>query len=296
MLKLEGSFVALITPMKKNGEVDEDALRQLIDFQIEQGTQGLVPCGTTGESATLSHVEHKRIIDITMDQVNGRIPVVPGTGSNSTTEALDLTHHAEDAGCDGALLITPYYNKPTPKGLILHFITIANETNIPLVLYNVPSRTGLNMEASTTLELAQHKNIVGLKEASGNLAQIMDILAKAPSSFTVMSGDDAWTFSICALGGKGVISVVANIAPKLMSTFMQSLLQGNYEKALEEHYALLPLFKVLFIETNPGPCKKAAELMNLAGSDSWYLRLPLVEPSSENTEKIRQVLQQLKLL
>jgi len=296
MLKLEGSFVALITPMKKDREVDEEALRQLIDFQIEQGTQGLVPCGTTGESATLSYAEHKKIIDISMDQVNGRIPVLAGTGSNSTTEALDLTHHAEDAGCDGALLITPYYNKPTPKGLILHFTTIANETNIPLVLYNVPSRTGLNMEAQTTLELANHKNIVGLKDASGNLAQIMDILAKAPSTFTIMSGDDAWTFSICTLGGKGVISVVANIAPKLMSTFMKSLLQGNYEKAREEHYALLPLFKVLFIETNPGPVKKAAELMNLIGSDSWYLRSPLIEPSPENIEKIRAVLQQLDLL
>lgn len=296
MLKLEGSFVALITPMKKDGEIDEEALRQLIDFQIEQGTQGIVPCGTTGESATLSYEEHKKIIDITVDQTNGRIPVVPGTGSNSTTEALDLTRHAENAGCDGALLITPYYNKPTQNGLILHFTTIANETNIPMVLYNIPSRTGLNMEVSTTLELAQHQNIVGLKEASGNLAQVMDILAKAPSTFVVMSGDDAWTYPICTLGGKGVISVIANIAPKLMSTFMESLLQGNYEKAREEHYTLLPLFKVLFIETNPGPCKKAAELMNLVGSDSWYLRSPLVEPSPENIEKIRAVLQQFELL
>lgn len=296
MLRLEGSFVALITPMKKDGELDEEAFRQLIEFQIEQGTKGIVPCGTTGESATLSYTEHKKVIDISVDQVNGRISVLAGTGSNSTSEALDLTRHAENAGCDGALLITPYYNKPTPKGLILHFTTIANETNIPLVLYNVPSRTGLNMEAPTTLELANHKHIVGLKEASGNLAQMMDILAKAPATFTVMSGDDAWTFSICTLGGKGVISVVANIVPKLMSTFMGSLLEGNYEKAREEHYALLPLFKVLFIETNPGPCKKAAELMNLVGSDSWYLRSPLVEPSPENTEKIRAVLQQLELL
>ena len=296
MLRLEGSFVALITPMKKDGELDEEAFRQLIEFQIEQGTKGIVPCGTTGESATLSYTEHKKVIDISVDQVNGRISVLAGTGSNSTSEALDLTRHAENAGCDGALLITPYYNKPTPKGLILHFTTIANETNIPLVLYNVPSRTGLNMEAPTTLELANHKHIVGLKEASGNLAQMMDILAKAPATFTVMSGDDAWTFSICTLVGKGVISVVANIVPKLMSTFMGSLLEGNYEKAREEHYALLPLFKVLFIETNPGPCKKAAELMNLVGSDSWYLRSPLVEPSPENTEKIRAVLQQLELL
>jgi len=296
VLRLEGSFVALITPMKKDGELDEEAFRQLIEFQIEQGTKGIVPCGTTGESATLSYTEHKKVIDISVDQVNGRISVLAGTGSNSTSEALDLTRHAENAGCDGALLITPYYNKPTPKGLILHFTTIANETNIPLVLYNVPSRTGLNMEAPTTLELANHKHIVGLKEASGNLAQMMDILAKAPATFTVMSGDDAWTFSICTLVGKGVISVVANIVPKLMSTFMGSLLEGNYEKAREEHYALLPLFKVLFIETNPGPCKKAAELMNLVGSDSWYLRSPLVEPSPENTEKIRAVLQQLELL
>lgn len=296
MLKLEGSFVALMTPMKKNGDVDEEALRQLIDLQLEQGTQGLVPCGTTGESATLTLAEHKKVIDICMDQVNGRIPVLAGTGSNATSEALDLTKHAENAGCDGALLITPYYNKPTPKGLILHFTTIANETNIPLVVYNVPSRTGLNMEASTVLELAKHKNIVGIKEASGNLGQVMDIIAKAPPHFVIISGDDALTYPIVTLGGKGVISVVANIAPKLMSTFMKSLMQGNYERARKEHYALLPLFKVLFIETNPGPCKKAAELMKLVGSDSWYLRLPLVEPTSENTEKIRVVLQQLKLL
>jgi 4-hydroxy-tetrahydrodipicolinate synthase len=296
LLKLEGCFVALLTPMKKNGELDETALRQLIDLQIEEGTQGLIPCGTTGESATLTVEEHKRVIDISVDQVNGRIPVLAGTGSNATSEALDLTKHAENAGCDGALLITPYYNKPTPKGLIQHFTTIANATNLPLVVYNVPSRTSLNMEPSTVLELAKLKNIVGIKEASGNLGQVMDIIAKAPAHFAVISGDDALTYPIVALGGKGVISVIANIAPKLMSTFVKSLMQGNYEKARKEHYALLPLFKVLFIETNPGPCKKAAELMNLAGSDSWYLRLPLVEPSSENTEKIRQVLQQLKLL
>ncbi|MHA1652032.1 MAG: 4-hydroxy-tetrahydrodipicolinate synthase [Candidatus Helarchaeota archaeon] len=296
MLKLEGSFVALITPMKKDRSIDEDAVRIFVDFQIEQGTHGLVPCGTTGESATMTHAEHKRMIDIVVDQANGRVPVVAGTGSNSTHEALDLTKYAEDAGADAALIITPYYNKPTQRGLIHHFTTLANETNIPIVLYNVPSRTGRNMEASTTLELAKHKNIVAIKEASGNLGQIMNIIAGAPSGFVVVSVYDSLTYSICTLGGTGVISVAANVAPKLMASFMTNLIQGNYTKAREAHYKLLPLFKVLFIETNPGPCKKAAELMKLAGIENWYLRAPLVEPTAENTEKIRTVLKNLDLL
>lgn len=296
MLKLKGSFVALITPMKKDRSIDNEAIRRLIDFQIEQGSHGLVPCGTTGESSTMSHDEHKRVIDIVVDQTNGRIPVLAGTGSNSTEEALDLTKYAENAGADGALLVCPYYNKPTQKGLIYHFTTIANETNIPLVLYNIPSRTGLNIETSTFLELAKHKNIAGVKEASGNLGQIMDIIAGAPENFTVMSGDDSLTYSICTLGGKGVISVVANITPKLMASFMNLLMQGDYEKARKENYKLLPLFKALFLETNPIPCKKAAELIKVAGIENWYLRSPLVECAPETTEKIRAALQKLQLL
>ncbi|NVM52152.1 MAG: 4-hydroxy-tetrahydrodipicolinate synthase [Candidatus Helarchaeota archaeon] len=296
MLKLEGSFVALITPMKKDREIDEESVRKFVDFHIEQGTHGLVPCGTTGESATMNHAEHKRMIDIVIDQTNGRVPVVAGTGSNSTKEALNLTKHAENAGADGALIISPYYNKPTQRGLIHHFTTLANETNIPIVLYNVPSRTGRNVEASTTLELAKHKNVVAIKEASGNIGQIMNILAGAPSGFVVVSGDDSLTYSLCTLGGTGVISVAANVAPKLMSTFMNNLIQGNYKKAREDHFKLLPLFKVLFVETNPGPCKKAAQLMKLAGIENWNLRSPLVEPTPENTEKIKVVLKDLKLL
>ena len=296
MVKLEGSFVALITPMKKDSSIDEEAVRNFVDFHIEQGTHGLVPCGTTGESATMTHEEHRRMIDIVVDQANGRVPVVAGTGSNSTHEALGLTKYAEDAGADAALIISPYYNKPTQRGLIHHFTTLANETNIPIVLYNVPSRTGRNMEASTTLELAKHKNVVAIKEASGNVGQIMNILAGAPSGFVVVSGDDGLTFTMCALGGTGVISVAANVAPKLMSEFMNNLVHGNYEKAREAHFILLPLFKVLFVETNPGPCKKAAQLMKLAGIENWYLRSPLVEPTSENTDKIKAVLKDLKLL
>ena len=296
MVKLEGSFVALITPMKKDRSIDEESVRKFVDFQIEQGTHGLVPCGTTGESATMSHAEHKRMIDIVVDQTNGRVPVVAGTGSNSTAEALDLTKYAENAGADAALIITPYYNKPTQRGLVHHFTTLANETNIPIVLYNVPSRTGRNMEAGTTLELAKHKNIISIKEASGNVGQIMDIIMRAPSDFVVVSGDDSLSYSIFTLGGRGVISVIANVAPKLMASFMNNLLKGDYEKARKEHYNLLPLFKVLFIETNPGPCKKAADLMKLAGITNWYLRSPLVEPTPENTEKIRSILQSLKLL
>lgn len=296
MLKLEGSFVALITPMKKGGEIDEEAVRKFVDFQINQGTHGLVPCGTTGESATMTHAEHKTMIEIVIDQAKGRVPVLAGTGSNSTHEALELTKHAEKAGADAALLITPYYNKPTQRGLIHHFTTIADSTNIPLVLYNVPSRTGVNMETATTLELAKHKNIIAIKEASGNLGQIMDIIAGAPPGFAVVSGDDSLTYSICTLGGTGVISVAANVAPKSVSEFANELIQGNYAKARELHFKLMPLFKGLFIETNPGPCKKAAQLMNLAAVDNWYLRSPLVEPTADNTEKIRSVLKQLNLL
>ncbi len=296
MLKLEGSFVALITPMNKDSKIDENAVRKFVDFQIEQGTHGLVPCGTTGESATMTHEEHKKMIDIVIDQANGRVPVVAGTGSNATHEALDLTKYAENAGADAALIITPYYNKPTQRGLIHHFTTLANETNIPIVLYNVPSRTGRNMEAATTLELAKHKNVISVKEASGNVGQIMNIIAGAPSNFVVVSGDDSLSFTICALGGKGVISVAANVAPKLVSEFMTNVVKGNYDKAREQHYKLLPLFKVLFVETNPGPCKRAANLMNLAGIDNWYLRSPLVETTAESTEKIRKVLKDLKLL
>ncbi|NVM28120.1 MAG: 4-hydroxy-tetrahydrodipicolinate synthase [Candidatus Helarchaeota archaeon] len=296
MLKLEGSFVALITPMKKDRSIDEESVRKFVDFQIEQGTHGLVPCGTTGESATMTHDEHKRMIDIVIDQANGRVPIIAGTGSNSTKEALNLTKHAENAGADAALIISPYYNKPTQRGLIHHFTTLANETNIPIVLYNVPSRTGRNVEASTTLELAKHKNVVAIKEASGNVGQIMNIIAGAPSGFVVVSGDDSLTYSICALGGTGVISVAANVAPKLLSSFMNNLIQGNYEKARKEHFNLLPLFKVLFVETNPGPCKRAAQLMKLAGIENWHLRSPLVETTTENTKKIENVLKQLNLL
>jgi 4-hydroxy-tetrahydrodipicolinate synthase len=296
MVKLEGSFVALITPMKKDRTIDEDALRTFVDYQIDQGTHGLVPCGTTGESATMTHEEHRRVIDIVIDQAKGRVPVVAGTGSNSTREALELTKYAENAGADAALIISPYYNKPTQRGLIHHFTTIANETNIPIVLYNVPSRTGRNVEASTTLELAKLKNVIAIKEASGNLSQIMSIIEGAPSGFVVVSGDDGFTYSMCTLGGTGVISVAANVAPKLMASFMNHLIKGNYEEARKEHFKLLPLFRVLFIETNPGPCKRAAELMKLAGIENWYLRSPLVETTSENTEKIRAVLKNLKLL
>lgn len=282
--------------MKKDRSIDEESVRKFVDFQIEQGTHGLVPCGTTGESATMTHDEHKRMIDIVIDQANGRVPIIAGTGSNSTKEALNLTKHAENAGADAALIISPYYNKPTQRGLIHHFTTLANETNIPIVLYNVPSRTGRNVEASTTLELAKHKNVVAIKEASGNVGQIMNIIAGAPSGFVVVSGDDSLTYSICALGGTGVISVAANVAPKLLSSFMNNLIQGNYEKARKEHFNLLPLFKVLFVETNPGPCKRAAQLMKLAGIENWHLRSPLVETTTENTKKIENVLKQLNLL
>ncbi len=292
--ELKGNIPAVITPMTKNLEIDYDSLRTFIDYLIENGVNAVLPCGTTGESATMSHKEHKKVIETVVDQVNGRIPVLAGTGSNSTAEALDLTKHAEDVGADACLLICPYYNKPTQRGLINHFKTIAEATNLPVVLYNVPSRTGRNIEAETTIELSKVPNIVGIKEASGNLDQIMKII-KNTEDFAVISGDDSLTFAICALGGTGVISVAANVVPKMMSEFVKKLLDGKYEDARKDHYKLYDLFKILFIETNPGPVKDAAKIYKLAGITNWYLRPPLISPTSENSNKIKKVIDKLNV-
>ncbi len=287
-----GSIVAIVTPFK-NGEIDEKAFRELIEFQIANGTDGIVPCGTTGESATLSHEEHDRVIEITIDAVKKRVPVIAGTGSNSTREALRLTRHAYEAGADGALLVCPYYNRPSQEGMYRHFKTIAESVPIPLVLYNIPGRTGVNLLPETVARLAKLDNIVGIKEASGSLKQMSDVIKSCPADFDVISGDDVLTLPLLALGGKGVISVVSNVAPADMSAMIDAFDAGNVKKARELHYKMTPLMDVLFIETNPAPVKVALALMGMIEDG---LRLPLCGLSDANEAKLRTVLQDYGLL
>jgi len=289
---LEGAFTALITPFKDSGAIDEEGLRRNVNFQIGKGIGGLVPCGTTGESATLTHAEHKKVVEIVIDEANGRAPVIAGTGSNSTAEAIELTRHAFKAGADYCLLISPYYNKPTQKGVIAHFRAVAAESEGGIILYNVPSRTGMNLEADTVIKLAEVDNIVGVKEASGNLEQIMRIIRDAGENLTVLSGDDIMTYPILALGGKGVISVASNIVPDMVQKMVVDFLKGRMEESRRAHYRLLDLYKHLFLETNPGPIK---ELMNLAGMPAGPLRLPLVSCEEKNVEILRRDLKDLGL-
>ncbi len=288
----KGSIVAIVTPFK-NGKFDRESFRRLIEFQIENGTDGIVPVGTTGESATLSHDEHKEIIEYTLEVVNRRIPVIAGTGSNSTAEALDLTKFAKKAGCDGALLITPYYNKPTQEGLYVHFKTIAEEVDIPMVFYNVPSRTGVSIFPETVARLAEIKNIVAIKEASGSLDQVSSIISMCRSDFVVLSGDDSLTLPIMAVGGKGVISVAANIMPREVGEMVHAALSNDWQQAQKLHVKLFNMFKGLFIETNPIPVKTALYLMKKIDLE---FRLPLTPPSEENMKKIENLLKQYELL
>ena len=295
MLKIEGVYPALITPFTKDDEVDAAGLKRMVEYVEEGGVAGIVPCGTTGESATLSHEEHKRIIDIVV--ANAKVPVIAGTGSNNTKEAIDLTRHAADAGAEACLLITPYYNKPNVRGLKEHFRQIGDSADIPLILYNIPSRTGLNMSAETIVEIAAEVDTVkGVKEASGNLKQVGAIIKLAKErglDFTVVAGDDFLTLPIMSLGGKGVISVAANIAPQPMSEMVDAMLKGDIEKAKELNLRLFPLFEAMFLETNPIPVKRAAELMGLPAG---HVRLPLGGLSEENEQKLRQVLEALELM
>lgn len=287
-----GSMVALITPFK-GGKIDEAALRKLIDFQIENGTSVLVPCGTTGESATLSHEEHDRVIEITVDQAKKRAKVLAGTGSNSTNEAIRLTQNAKKAGADGALLINPYYNRPTQEGLRQHFEAIAKAVDIPQVLYNIPGRTGVNMLPETVASLAKISNIVGIKEASANLVQASEIIAACPKDFVLLSGEDALTWPLYAIGAQGAISVTANILPKLSAELWQANAQGKIERCRQIHNELLEINNVLFIETNPAPIKAALSLIGLCSDE---IRLPLVKIKPENAEKLKSVLKKHKLL
>jgi len=295
MLKIEGVYPALITPFTKDDNVDKKGLKRLVEYVIEGGVAGIVPCGTTGESATLSHEEHKEVISAVVEYSTA--PVIAGTGSNNTTEAVDLTKYAEDAGADACLLITPYYNKPNVKGLKEHFRKIGDAVDIPLILYNIPSRTGQNVAAETMVELAAEvKNIKGVKEASGDLKQIGTIIrlaAEQSLDFTVLAGDDFLTLPIMSLGGKGVISVAANIAPKEMCAMFDAMAKREMKKAQEINIKLYPLFDAMFLETNPIPVKKAAELMGLP---SGHVRLPLGALSEANVEKLRKVLKQVGMI
>lgn len=286
----EGSLVALVTPFK-NGHVDYQKLKELIEFHIKNGTNGIVPCGTTGESATLSFEEHKQLVGEVVTIVAGRIPVLAGTGSNNTSEALHLTKHAKKAGADGALLITPYYNKPTPEGLYRHYRLIAEEVDIPIVIYNVPSRTGISISPETVAKLSEIKNIIGIKEASGSIDQTTQILQLC--NITVLSGDDSLTLPIMSVGGRGVISVVANVVPSDTSALTRYWLEGNFEAARKYHHKLFPLSKSMFIETNPIPVKTALRLL---GRLNGEMRLPLCEMTKENESKLSSALKNYGLM
>ncbi|MBF0460201.1 MAG: 4-hydroxy-tetrahydrodipicolinate synthase [Magnetococcales bacterium] len=287
----KGVFTALITPFK-DGQVDDAALRHLIEFQIQNGISGLVPCGTTGESATLSHAEHRHVIEVCLQQVNGRVPVIAGTGSNSTAETIELTRFAQQAGANGALLITPYYNKPTQEGLVRHYQAVAEAVDIPLVLYNVPSRTGVDMLPDTVARLAQHPRIVGLKEATANMERASIILEKTNGQITLLSGDDATFLPFLAIGGAGVISVSTNIAPDQMVTLWRQFCKGDLTASRHTHTRLLEINRLLFCETNPIPVKAAAAMMGLCGPE---IRLPLTPLAEVHREPLRQAMVRIGL-
>ncbi|MCP3176742.1 4-hydroxy-tetrahydrodipicolinate synthase [Desulfuromonas sp. KJ2020] len=283
----KGSMVAIITPFDAKGQVDEEKYRQLIEFQIENGTDVIVPCGTTGESATLDYKEHDRVIQICIEQVAKRVPVIAGTGSNSTAEAIELSRHAKEMGADGVLLVSPYYNKPSQEGLFQHYKAIAEAVSLPQVLYNVPGRTGMNMEAKTTIRLAEFANIVAIKEASGNVTQASEILDKAGDKIDVLSGDDFLTLPLMACGAKGVISVTANIMPKEVKAMVTAVQQGRWDEARKMHLKMLDIHNAMFIESNPVPVKTAASLMGKCGAD---VRLPLVPMQPTTLDKLKAVM------
>jgi 4-hydroxy-tetrahydrodipicolinate synthase len=282
----KGAIVAIVTPFK-NGQIDEEALRELIEFQIVNGTDGIVPCGTTGESATLSHEEHDRVIEITINAVKKRVPVIAGTGSNSTAEALRLTAHAYSAGADAALIVCPYYNRPTQEGLYQHFKTIAENVPIPIMPYNIPSRTGVNLMPEMVAKLSKIKNIVGIKEASGSIKQMSDIIDLCGEDFAVLSGDDIFTLPLLAMGGVGIISVVSNVVPSDMAGLVDAFAAGDIVKARKLHHKMSALIEALFIEVNPVPVKAALALM---GKIKYEYRLPLCKMAEANFEKLKKVM------
>lgn len=288
----EGAIVAIVTPFK-NGEVDENAFRELIEFQIENGTDGIVPCGTTGESATLSHEEHDRVVEIAIDAVKRRVPVIAGAGSNNTMESLRLARHAYEAGADAILMVAPYYNRPTQEGLYLHYKTVADEVSIPIFPYNVPARTSSNILPETVARLSKISNIVGIKEATGDLRQISKVFELCDDDFIVLSGDDFTTLPILALGGKGAISVISNIIPKDVADMMDAFAAGDLARAKELHYKMWPIMEAAFFETNPIPSKAALSLM---GKIEYELRLPLCQMSDQNYDKLKKVMSNYGLI
>ncbi|MBA2124207.1 4-hydroxy-tetrahydrodipicolinate synthase [bacterium Unc6] len=290
--RFTGSMVAIVTPFYQ-GKVDRKTLEKLVEFQVQNNTSGIVPCGTTGESPTLDMEEHKMVNEIVIQKVRGRIPVIAGTGSNNTREAIELTHHAKQSGADAVLLVAPYYNRPTQAGLYEHFKVISKAVNIPGIIYNIPSRTGVNIEPDTMAKIADLKNVIGIKEASGNLDQMSRIIAACPEDFILLSGDDCLTLPVLSIGGKGVISVAANIVPKDISEMIDAFSKQDIEKARRLHYRLLPLLKVLFIETNPVPVKTAMVLMGLIKEG---IRLPLTRMSEQNFAKLKETLHKYGLI
>ena len=288
-----GAFVAIVTPFI-DGELDEQGLVDLIEFHIANGTHGIVPCGTTGESATMSHDEHHRVVELTVKTVNGRVPVVAGSGSNSTAEAIDLTRHAKAAGVDGVLMVSPYYNKPSQEGLYQHYKAVAEAVDVPIILYNVPSRTSSNILPETTARLAQIDNIAGIKEATADLNQISQVIRLCPDDFSVLSGDDFTSMPTVLIGGTGLISVTSNVAPRDVADMIQAALDGNLARANELHYKLFPLMQAMFYDTNPVPAKKSLELMGKI--KNGRPRLPLYNMSDDNLARLKTALSDYGLI
>ncbi len=288
-----GCGTAMVTPFRKDLSLDEEALRRLVRRQIAAGINFLVPCGTTGESPTLSHEEHMRVVAITIEEAKGKVPVLAGAGGYNTEHVIEMVHDAEKLGADGILSVTPYYNKPTQEGLFHHFKAIAASTSLPIILYNVPPRTNVNIDPATVLQLSGIENIIGVKEASGNISQITQVIQRVPEDFLVLSGDDALTLPLTAMGGRGIISVASNVIPAEMTRLAQLCLAGNFAEARELQRKWMPLLEVNFIETNPTPVKAAMAELGLL--EATY-RLPLVPPRTENLAKIRTVLESLALL
>lgn len=288
-----GVYTAMITPFNEDESLDEGALRALVDFQIEKGIAGLVPMGTTGESPTVTHEENLKVIEIVVDQAKGRVPVIAGTGSNSTREAVDMTVRARDIGATASLQVAPYYNKPSQEGFYRHFTTIGDESRLPMLVYNIPGRTGKNIENDTMLRLAEHPQIVGVKEASASMPQVMDLAARKPEDFVILSGDDNLALPIMALGGVGIVSVASNLFPAEVVEFARKAVSGDLKGAQKDHYRLLPFFKALFADTNPIPVKYA---MARTGHCREVFRLPLVAPSDEVKARVDEVLRGLKAL
>ncbi len=281
-----GTFTALVTPFR-NGEVDVEALEGMIEFQIQHGVSGLVPCGTTGETPAMSEAEDRLVVGTVVRVADGRVPIIAGTGSNSTDMAIKYTKMAEEVGADASLQVAPYYNKPTQEGLYRHFEAVAESTRLPLVLYNIPGRTGVTISAETMARLAEVPNVVGVKDSTLSMNMIADIISLCGDDFAVLSGDDPMTLPLVSLGGRGVISVASNVAPGAVSDMVKALLDGEWERGRELHYELLPLFRALFLETNPIPVKTAASLLGLCSDE---MRLPLVPMQDDNLRTLQQTL------